>query len=91
LILEYNDGSELFDYIAYSGRFSPNIARTYFIMLLNALEYIHKQEIAHRDIKPENILLDKNFNLKVIDFGFSTFLTNENLSSNLGTRGYKAP
>jgi len=32
---------------------------------------MHSECIVHRDIKPDNILLDKNLNIKIIDFGFS--------------------
>ena len=32
---------------------------------------MHNESIVHRDIKPDNILLDKNLNIKIIDFGFS--------------------
>jgi len=55
-----------------SGNFKEEVARFYFNQLLNALCYMHGENIAHRDLKPENLLYDRDFNLKVADFGFAT-------------------
>jgi serine/threonine protein kinase len=38
---------------------------------------MHSNGVCHRDIKPENILVDKNFNLVIADFGFAAPITGE--------------
>ncbi len=87
VVLELAIGGELFEYVANTGRFSETVSRTYFHQMIDALEYLHKNNIAHRDMKPENLLFDGDFNLKIADFGFSTFL-NRNLKTVLGTERY---
>jgi len=49
---------------------SEKDAAKYFHQILSALIYLRKFGLAHRDIKPENILFDKNYNIKLVDFGF---------------------
>ena len=39
--------------------------------ILNALIYLKRKKVLHRDIKPDNILFDKNYNVKISDFGVS--------------------
>ena len=40
-------------------------------MMLRGIQHIHENGIVHRDLKPDNCLVDKNLQLKIIDFGLS--------------------
>lgn len=53
-----------------------------------------RERIVHRDIKPLNIMLDKNFDYILVDFGFAKHLDLSNMTvaqGNPGTHGYKSP
>lgn len=94
--VELAENAELFDFIADPGKeFNENIARKFFRQLIEGVKSMHGNCIAHRDLKTENLFLDKDFNLKIGDFGFSKMMnTNENngkLKTCLGTTGYQSP
>ena len=92
IIMEYCEGQDILDYILTKGRLSENEALKYFQQLINALYYLHSQNITHRDIKIDNLLLDRNMDLKLIDFGLSTKYRDDHLLSQpCGTVVYAAP
>lgn len=70
-VMEIAEYGELFNIIDATPIFSEKLARHYFKQLINGIEQLRNCNIAHRDIKSENILIDKNFCLKICDFGFS--------------------
>jgi len=63
--------------------------------MLLAVHYIHSKGFSHRDLKPENILLDKDYGIKLVDFGFACSLEARDGSgfnrSFVGTASYMAP
>ena len=92
--MEFCEGGEVFDYLYFTGKFTEDIARFYFKQLIAGLEAVHNVGISHRDLKPENLLLDSNFNLKISDFGYSKYMSEDGegkLKSFVGTAMYMAP
>ena len=62
--------------------------------LCDGLRHIHKCNFIHRDIKPENILISKNNEVKICDFGFSREQNKnekEDYTDYIATRWYRAP
>ena len=91
-VIEYCKGGELFDYIVKNKRLNEGEACVFFQQIINGVEYLHKQGIIHRDLKPENLLLDYNNNIKISDFGLSTFFAKNNyLQTACGTPSYAPP
>ena len=96
IVLELADNGELFDYMSLpKKRFGEDYGRYLFKELINGIEACHLAGVAHRDLKTENIMLSNDWDLKIADFGFATFLEGKDksgkLNTYLGTRAYAAP
>ncbi len=91
LVQEYKDAPSL----AHENKFTPEQVKQIAISILEILVYLQKRQpqILHRDIKPENILVDKNLNAYLVDFGFARVRNNEIALSSVasGTPGFIPP
>ncbi|KAJ5075982.1 serine/threonine-protein kinase brsk2-like protein [Anaeramoeba ignava] len=92
LVMEHVEGGELFDYLVSKRTISHSEALFFFQQIIFGLHYCHKHHICHRDMKPENLLLDKNFHIKIADFGMANLMKhNSLLSSSCGSPHYASP
>jgi serine/threonine protein kinase len=91
LVQEYKDAPSL----ASENNFTPQQVKQIAISILEILVYLQQRnpQIIHRDIKPENILVDKNLNAYLVDFGFARVNNNEVALSSVasGTPGFIPP
>ena len=76
IVLEYLNGGSLDDKIKKEkeekGSIDEKKVWDILIQILSGLVYLHEnKKIIHRDIKPDNILMDKENNIKISDFGIS--------------------
>ncbi|UYV82007.1 AURKA [Cordylochernes scorpioides] len=91
LILEYAPQGELYKLLKAVGRFSEIEAATFIGQMCHALTYLHAKNVIHRDIKPENLLLGKDGELKIADFGWSVHSPSSRRETLCGTLDYLAP
>lgn len=69
--MKYFEAQTLNEHIIESGCLSESEAKKCFRVLIDAINLLHNNKIAHRDIKPQNILINKDLELKLIDFNIS--------------------
>ncbi|KAI8645906.1 hypothetical protein BD408DRAFT_440646 [Parasitella parasitica] len=94
IILEYASGGELFEYILAHRHLKEKDAKRFFAQLISSVQYMHKRKIVHRDLKLENLLLDKNRNIIVTDFGFANQFASaadDMMATTCGSPCYAAP
>ncbi|KAI0084342.1 kinase-like domain-containing protein [Irpex rosettiformis] len=94
IILEYASGGELFDHILAHRYLRERDACKLFCQLISGVWYIHQKKIVHRDLKLENLLLDRNRNVIITDFGFANRFehrADDLMQTSCGSPCYAAP
>lgn len=78
IVMEYVDGVTLKEYMQ-EHKLGLNTVLEIGVRLADALEHAHSHNVIHCDIKPQNILLEKNLNPKIADFGIAKMVTNQTM------------
>lgn len=71
IVMEYIEGQNLSEIIVEQGQLEPEYAVKILLQICSALAHAHRHNIVHRDIKPHNILITKDNQVKVTDFGIA--------------------
>ncbi|GAA5930912.1 uncharacterized protein JCM15063_002493 [Sporobolomyces koalae] len=94
IVLEYASGGELFDHILAHRYLKERDASRLFAQLISGVSYLHRKGVVHRDLKLENLLLDRNRNVIITDFGFANRFNDAKkdlMATSCGSPCYAAP
>ena len=100
IVFELADKGSTIDYIMYNNLgLNEKLSKYFFSKILQIVKYLHENGICHRDLKLDNFLFDgDNFSLKLSDFGFASFIFQDNdkkikimQNEKCGTKSYMAP
>ena len=93
IVMEYVEGITLKDYLQ-DNKLSVSAVLEIGVRLADALQHAHSKNIIHCDIKPQNILVDKNLNPRIADFGIAKMVSNQTMvytSTVMGSVHYLSP
>lgn len=93
IVMEYLEGGSVYERLR-AGRVPQAQALTWLEQAADALDRAHANGIVHRDVKPANLLLDRDGNVHVSDFGIASASGADMLTAPgtvLGTAGYLSP
>ena len=95
LIMELASNGNLYNLIQKSKKDKVKnleLIKKLIIQTIEIIKYLHSLNIIYRDIKPENLLLDKDYNIKLCDYGWATYITpGKFLTVYCGTPEYVSP
>jgi eukaryotic-like serine/threonine-protein kinase len=95
IVMEFIEGRTLADFMANGGKFEPMQAVEVSEKICDALAYAHARGVIHRDIKPANVMVTRQGEVKVMDFGIARIVagpeTAPQTSAVFGTAAYISP
>ena len=89
--MEYVRGQNLQELLRAEGPLPIGRSLDIVAQVLDALHYAHQMQTVHRDIKPANILIGRDGQVKLVDFGLAEILATNAYAGGAGTYAYMAP
>jgi len=94
LSMEYVQGEDLKSFIRRSGHLTEAKAVALGRQIAEGLAEAHRLGVVHRDLKPQNVMIDRDGNAKIMDFGIARSLHGRGLTATgviVGTPEYMSP
>jgi serine/threonine protein kinase/tetratricopeptide (TPR) repeat protein len=94
ITMEYVHGEDLKNMIRMSGSLSLGMLLSVGKQVCDGLAEAHGLGVVHRDLKPQNIMIDKNGNVKIMDFGIARSVSDKGITGAgvmIGTPEYMSP
>src|SRR6202161_2587554 len=96
IVMEFVDGRTVRDLLQDGHRLLPERSLEIIDGVLRALDYSHQAGIVHRDIKPGNVMVTRNGDVKVMDFGIARAMSDAQSTMTqtaqvIGTAQYLSP
>jgi serine/threonine protein kinase len=94
ITMEYVSGQDLKGLIRQTGKLTTETTLTIAKQLCEGLSEAHRHGVVHRDLKPSNIMIDKDGNVRIMDFGIARSLKAKDLTGSgvmIGTPEYMSP
>jgi eukaryotic-like serine/threonine-protein kinase len=96
IVMEFVDGRTVRDLLQSDHRLLPERSLEIIDGVLGALDYSHQSGIVHRDIKPGNVMVTRNGDIKVMDFGIARAMSDNQATMTqtaqvIGTAQYLSP
>lgn len=92
LVYQYYEGKKLQEHLQHESKLKQVDAVKIINQVLDGIGYAHSNQIIHRDLNPSNLLIDKEGNVRIMDFGISVIAGTISSNSEItGTVNYLAP
>jgi serine/threonine-protein kinase len=90
-VMEYVDGSTVFDEIVKHKRFPESDAVDIAIQIAQALQHAHERGLIHRDVKPKNVMFTKEGVAKLADMGLARGISDKEAAEAEAGKAYGTP
>jgi len=94
ITMEYMRGEDLKSFIRRSGRLTVDKAVKIAVQVAEGLAEAHRHGVVHRDLKPQNVMIDRDGNARIMDFGIARSVKSEGITGGgvmIGTPEYMSP